>query len=101
MPRTTPRVFLATMLAAFFLLTLSFFHQPSPPSPAVRAPGHVDPTPVQARVSDEMLGGGVVMPHLGNATAKWVCSNKVMFSVDASSCIGRSWGGQRGSFCTP
>lgn len=63
----TRRILISASILVFFLFVL--FIQPyGPPSPAVRAPGHLDKTtPVQ----DDLKKGDIVMPRLGNETAKY------------------------------
>ncbi|OJJ42909.1 hypothetical protein ASPZODRAFT_1236947 [Penicilliopsis zonata CBS 506.65] len=64
----TRRIFAAGAIAIFLLFIL--FIQPNgPPSPAVRAPGHIDKS-APSLVKEDMLKGEVVMPKLGNETAK-------------------------------
>ncbi|KAL4778912.1 ERV/ALR sulfhydryl oxidase domain-containing protein [Aspergillus varians] len=62
----TRRILISASILVFFLFVL--FIQPyGPPSPAVRAPGHLDKsTPIK----DDLTKGDIVMPHLGNETAK-------------------------------
>ncbi|KAI2149587.1 hypothetical protein LOY89_002054 [Ophidiomyces ophidiicola] len=58
-------------MAVFFILTVTYFRQNGPLSPAVRAPGHWGKsTPTDGDISQEALQGNVVMPKLGNETAK-------------------------------
>ncbi|BCS24244.1 flavin-linked sulfhydryl oxidase ERV2 [Aspergillus puulaauensis] len=62
----TRRILISASILVFFLFVL--FIQPyGPPSPAVRAPGHLDKT---TPVHDDLKEGGIVMPRLGNETAK-------------------------------
>lgn len=65
----TTRIIISTILAISLLLIL-FAKPEGPPSPAVRAPGHIDKHAPKGPIPKEMLKGDVVMPHLGNATAK-------------------------------
>ncbi|WEW56786.1 flavin-linked sulfhydryl oxidase [Emydomyces testavorans] len=68
--RPTSRLFVLTGMIVFFILTITFFQRQDPLSPKARAPGHLGkPLPV-GDISDRMLGGSVVMPKLGNETAK-------------------------------
>ncbi|KAL4754269.1 hypothetical protein BDW72DRAFT_190406 [Aspergillus terricola var. indicus] len=62
----TRRILISASIMIFFLFVL--FIQPyGPPSPSVRAPGHLEKsTPVK----DDLIKGDVVMPRLGNETAK-------------------------------
>ncbi|KAJ5092028.1 hypothetical protein NUU61_006898 [Penicillium alfredii] len=58
------------------LIFFLFIRPQGPPSPAIRAPGHIDHSapatgpPPAVHVEDGTLKGDVVMPKLGNATAK-------------------------------
>lgn len=55
------------------LLFFLFIRPQGPPSPAVRAPGHiVHPTnnAPGVTIQDDLLKGAVVMPRLGNETVK-------------------------------
>jgi FAD-linked sulfhydryl oxidase len=65
----TRRILISTAIA-IFLLFVFFIRPEGPPSPAIRAPGHLEKS-TQAVVSkDDLTKGEVVMPRLGNATAK-------------------------------
>ncbi|BCR95148.1 flavin-linked sulfhydryl oxidase ERV2 [Aspergillus luchuensis] len=65
----TRRILISTAIAVF-LLFVFFIRPEGPPSPAIRAPGHLEKS-TQAVVSkDDLTKGEVVMPRLGNATAK-------------------------------
>ncbi|PWY67776.1 FAD dependent sulfhydryl oxidase Erv2 [Aspergillus eucalypticola CBS 122712] len=65
----TRRILISTAIAVF-LLFVFFIRPEGPPSPAIRAPGHLEKA-TQAVVSkDDLTKGEVVMPRLGNATAK-------------------------------
>lgn len=68
----TRRVLVSAVLAVFFVFIL--FAQPQgPPSPAIRAPGHIDKSksaPATGLVKDDLLKGEAVMPRLGNETVK-------------------------------
>lgn len=66
----TRRILLSIFLAIFFIFIL-FSRPEGPPSPAVRAPGHIDKSTPKGPISKEILKGEVVMPHLGNETAKY------------------------------
>ncbi|EEP79693.1 FAD-linked sulfhydryl oxidase ERV2 [Uncinocarpus reesii 1704] len=69
--RPTSRLFAITGIVVFFILTLTYFRQQAPLSPEARAPGHFGkPLPGAGGISDKMLQGNIVMPKLGNATAK-------------------------------
>ncbi|KAL4796673.1 ERV/ALR sulfhydryl oxidase domain-containing protein [Aspergillus venezuelensis] len=62
----TRRILISTSILIFFLFIL--FIQPyGPPSPAVRAPGHLEKT---QSVKEDLIKGDIVMPRLGNETAK-------------------------------
>jgi len=66
----TPRLVLVSAIALVFIIFILFFEPQGPPSPAARAPGHLDKSPANFVIDDEILKGGVVMPKLGNETAK-------------------------------
>jgi FAD-linked sulfhydryl oxidase len=68
--RPTTRLLMVGSLAAFFLIYALFFFREGPPSPAIRAPGHLDKTSANLLIKDDILKGSVVMPKLGNETAK-------------------------------
>ncbi len=68
--RPSSRFLVFTGLIIFFLFFIAYFRQEAPLSPEARAPGHVDKTIPNMVISKEMLEGDVVMPKLGNATAK-------------------------------
>ncbi|KAL2858757.1 FAD dependent sulfhydryl oxidase Erv2 [Aspergillus pseudodeflectus] len=62
----TRRILISASILIFILFVL--FIQPyGPPSPAVRAPGHLEKAP---QVKDDLIKGDIVMPRLGNETAK-------------------------------
>ncbi|KAL2861030.1 flavin-linked sulfhydryl oxidase ERV2 [Aspergillus lucknowensis] len=62
----TRRILISASILVFFLFIL--FIQPyGPPSPTVRAPGHLERVP---NVNDDLIKGDIVMPRLGNETAK-------------------------------
>jgi FAD-linked sulfhydryl oxidase len=56
------------------LIFFLFIRPQGPPSPAIRAPGHIDHSaPASApgiTIHDSTLKGDVVMPKLGNETVK-------------------------------
>lgn len=55
------------------LLFFLFIRPQGPPSPAVRAPGHITHNPAPApgiTIQEDTLKGAVVMPKLGNETVK-------------------------------
>lgn len=65
----TRRVLIGAAIAVFLLLV--FFIQPyGPPSPAVRAPGHIDKSAPDITITEEMLKGEVMASKMGNETAK-------------------------------
>lgn len=68
--RPTTRLLLVSALAVFFLVYLIFLHPEGPPSPATRAPGHLEKFSPNLEIDDDILKGNVVMPKLGNETAK-------------------------------
>jgi FAD-linked sulfhydryl oxidase len=95
--RSASRLLLLISLAVFLILTVSYLRPASPLSPEVRAPGHLPLIPDDlhhdadknkdenkdqkqeeatssngggGQISDQLLNGAVVMPHLGNETAK-------------------------------
>lgn len=98
--RPASRVLAFTVVAVVLILAVSFFRPASPLSPEVRAPGHLPATNSKSdwkltgtgtgtgtgyegkvggggggvNVSKEVLDGEVVMPRLGNETAKSVHS---------------------------
>lgn len=59
-----------SILLVFFL----FIRPQGPPSPAIRAPGHITHNAASPGITiqEDTLKGDVVMPKLGNATAKYV-----------------------------
>ncbi|GLA06361.1 hypothetical protein AnigIFM60653_007293 [Aspergillus niger] len=68
--RQITRRILISAAISIFLLFVFFIRPEGPPSPAIRAPGHLEKS-TQAVVSkDDLTKGEVVMPRLGNATAK-------------------------------
>jgi FAD-linked sulfhydryl oxidase len=68
--RSVPRLVLASAVALLFLYVL-FLRSQGPPSPAVRAPGHLEKNPVNIVMDDNVLKGHTVMPKLRNETAKY------------------------------
>ncbi|KAL1979916.1 hypothetical protein VTN96DRAFT_4982 [Rasamsonia emersonii] len=68
--RPTARVFLISVVVVFFLVDIIFLRPQGPPSPASRAPGHLDKSLPNLEIDDDILKGNVVMPKLGNETAK-------------------------------
>lgn len=68
----TRRIAISASISLFLIFFL-FIRPHGPPSPAVRAPGHIDHSAAPGiTIHDDMLKGEVVMPKLGNATAKYV-----------------------------
>ncbi|CAL5868398.1 uncharacterized protein PFLUO_LOCUS2623 [Penicillium psychrofluorescens] len=66
----TRRIAISAAISLFLIFFL-FIRPHGPPSPAVRAPGHIDHSAAPGiTIHDDMLKGDVVMPKLGNATAK-------------------------------
>ncbi|KAH1307688.1 hypothetical protein KXX13_008121 [Aspergillus fumigatus] len=65
----TRRILITSAIAVFVLFVL-FIRPQGPPSPAVRAPGHIDKSAPAVTVKDDLLKGEVIMPRLGNETAK-------------------------------
>lgn len=64
------RVFICAAIALFLVFVL-FIQPQGPPSPAIRAPGHIDKFALASDlVKDDLLKGEVVMSRLGNETAK-------------------------------
>lgn len=55
---------------SLFLIFILFIRPQGPPSPAVRAPGHLDKSAHHAPVNGEVLKGNAIMPKLGNETIK-------------------------------
>jgi hypothetical protein len=66
----TRRILITSAIAVFVLFVL-FIRPQGPPSPALRAPGHIDKSPPAVTVKDDLLKGEVIMPRLGNETAKY------------------------------
>ncbi|KAJ5682164.1 FAD-linked sulfhydryl oxidase ERV2 [Penicillium macrosclerotiorum] len=67
----TRRIAISAVISICFVVFL-FVRPQGPPSPAVRAPGHIShaaPAP-GISIQEDTLKGPVVMPKLGNATAK-------------------------------
>ncbi|OOQ83165.1 FAD dependent sulfhydryl oxidase Erv2 [Penicillium brasilianum] len=68
----TRRIAISAMISICLVFFL-FIRPQGPPSPAVRAPGHIShgATPGSGiTIQEDTLKGAVVMPKLGNATAK-------------------------------
>ncbi|PLB36611.1 flavin-linked sulfhydryl oxidase ERV2 [Aspergillus candidus] len=65
----TRRILLSAIGLLFFLF-LFFVRPQGPPSPAIRAPGHLDHSAAAKLTKDDLTRGEVVMPRLGNETAK-------------------------------
>lgn len=66
----TRRVLVSAAIAIFIIFVL-FIQPQGPPSPAIRAPGHIDKSAKGSKIpKDELLKGEVVMPRLGNETVK-------------------------------
>lgn len=79
----------AISLALIFFL---FVRPQGPPSPAIRAPGHIThnaPAP-GITIQEETLKGDIVMPRLGNATAKYVTTS-IMSSIGDDSWSLNKW----------
>ncbi|PYH40831.1 flavin-linked sulfhydryl oxidase ERV2 [Aspergillus saccharolyticus JOP 1030-1] len=68
--RQITRQLLVGASITIFLIFLFFIQPQGPPSPAVRAPGHLDKSAPAVVSKDDLIKGEVVMPKLGNATAK-------------------------------
>ncbi|RJE27300.1 hypothetical protein PHISCL_00310 [Aspergillus sclerotialis] len=68
--RQITRRILVSVSIAIFLIFVLFIRPQGPPSPAIRAPGHIEKSATHVAVKDETLKGGVVMPRLGNDTVK-------------------------------
>jgi hypothetical protein len=68
----TRRIAISASISLFLIFFL-FIRPHGPPSPAVRAPGHIDHSAAPGiTIHDDMLQGEVVMPKLDNATVKYV-----------------------------
>ncbi|KAF3397946.1 FAD-linked sulfhydryl oxidase ERV2 [Penicillium rolfsii] len=68
----TRRIAISAVIAIFLVFFL-FINPQGPPSPAVRAPGHISHGAAPGSgitIQEDTLKGAVVMPKLGNATAK-------------------------------
>ncbi|KAJ5645857.1 FAD-linked sulfhydryl oxidase ERV2 [Penicillium lividum] len=68
----TRRIAISVALSIFLILFL-FIRPQGPPSPAIRAPGHItheSPPAPAISIHDDLLKGSVVMPKLGNETVK-------------------------------
>ena len=70
--RQLTRRIITSAVIALCLIFFLFLRPQGPPSPAIRAPGHIDHTVPAPGISiqDSTLKGAVVMPKLGNATVK-------------------------------
>ncbi|PYI35666.1 FAD dependent sulfhydryl oxidase Erv2 [Aspergillus indologenus CBS 114.80] len=68
--RQITRQLLAGACITIFLIFLFIIQPQGPPSPAIRAPGHLDKSAPAVVSKDDLIKGEVVMPKLGNATAK-------------------------------
>lgn len=66
----TRRILITSAIAVFILFVL-FIRPQGPPSPAVRAPGHIEKSAPAVTIKDDLLKGEVIMPRLGNETAKY------------------------------
>ncbi|KAJ5717394.1 FAD-linked sulfhydryl oxidase ERV2 [Penicillium malachiteum] len=70
--RQITRIFISAALAICLVFFL-FLRPQGPPSPAVRAPGHITHATTPApgiTIQEDLLKGAVVMPKLGNETMK-------------------------------
>jgi FAD-linked sulfhydryl oxidase len=70
--RQLTRRIITSAAISLCLIFFLFIRPQGPPSPAIRAPGHIDhsaPAP-GISIQDSTLKGPVVMPKLGNATVK-------------------------------
>lgn len=76
---TTRLVFLST-IALFFIFYFAFVQPKGPDSPAMRAPGHLMDTKSSIALDEDVLKGQVIMPKLGNETAKCVISYFLLFT---------------------
>lgn len=68
----TRRIAISTVISICLVFFL-FIRPQGPPSPAVRAPGHLSHSAMPASgitIQEDTLKGAVIMPKLGNATAK-------------------------------
>ncbi|EKV10976.1 FAD dependent sulfhydryl oxidase Erv2, putative [Penicillium digitatum PHI26] len=67
---------------ALCLIFFLFIRPQGPPSPAIRAPGHIDHSaPASApgiTIQDSTLKGDVIMPKLGNETVNGECAEHFM-----------------------
>ncbi|KAJ5951978.1 uncharacterized protein N7479_010391 [Penicillium vulpinum] len=71
--RQITRRIVTSAAIALCLIFFLFIRPQGPPSPAVRAPGHIDhsaPPVPGINIQDSTLKGAVVMPKLGNETVK-------------------------------
>lgn len=65
----TRRVLLSAVVLVCIIFVL-FIRPQGPPSPAIRAPGHIEKPGSHTAAREEMLKGETVMPRLGNETVK-------------------------------
>jgi FAD-linked sulfhydryl oxidase len=65
----TRRVLLSAVVLVCIIFVL-FIRPQGPPSPAIRAPGHIEKPGLHTAAREEMLKGETVMPRLGNETVK-------------------------------
>lgn len=70
--RTTRRTIVASVLGLLVVIYYFFIQPLGPASPKTRAPGHLQQDDSLWRVHDDLLVGNVVMPKLGNETAKYL-----------------------------
>lgn len=71
--RSMTRRIAISIVISICLVFFLFIRPQGPPSPAVRAPGHIAHGRAPASgitIQDDTLKGAVIMPKLGNATAK-------------------------------
>lgn len=68
---TTRLIFLSTF-ALIFIFYVAFVQPKGPDSPATRAPGHLMDAKSSLALDEDVLKGQVIMPKLGNETAKCV-----------------------------
>lgn len=69
----TRRIAISAVISILLIFFL-FIRPQGPPSPAIRAPGHITHNAASPGIiiQEETLKGDIVMPKLGNATAKYV-----------------------------
>lgn len=84
-PRPTTRLVFLSTLALFFILYFVFLQPNGPASPATRAPGHLMDAKSAGLVGvdEDVLKGQVIMPKLGNETAKLV---SIILSLQLFNC---------------